>query len=94
MFVCKLLSVTKGSMVGRPGFEPGIPWSLASELWFARPKPGIIAKLDHRPVRWCVLSTPVIRISLDLQEEFSISHSCRISVMNKVLTAGPTQNGE
>ncbi len=29
-------------MVGRPGFEPGIPWSLAGEHEFARPKPGII----------------------------------------------------
>jgi hypothetical protein len=52
-------------MVGRPGFEPGIPWSLAAEHEFARPKPGIIAKLDHRPVRWSVLSGFVIRISFD-----------------------------
>ena len=40
----------EGQVVGRPGFEPGIPWSLASEQESARPKPGIIAKLDHRPM--------------------------------------------
>lgn len=37
-------------MVGRGRFELPIPWSLASEHESARPKPGIIAKLDHRPM--------------------------------------------
>ena len=36
--------------MGRVRFELTIPWSLASEQEFARPKPGIIAKLDHRPM--------------------------------------------
>ncbi len=36
--------------MGRVRFERTIPWSLASEHEFARPKPGIIAKLDHRPM--------------------------------------------
>ena len=52
-------------MVGRPGFEPGIPWSLAGGHESARPKPGIIAKLDHRPMCWSVHSGFVIRISFD-----------------------------
>lgn len=37
-------------MVGRGRFELPIPWNLASEQMFTRPKPRIIANLDHRPL--------------------------------------------